>query len=158
VVGFFSKEKLSWDSNNLACICVFPPWQKRGFGQILMAVSYELSKEDGRLGGPEKPLSELGSRAYIHFWSATIARRIMEQDTKDIVTVKSISEATYILPEDVIATLKDMDIVERRAKGKTDAVINKAAIVKWMAKNRVDMVGPVDQRFFINQPPEDEND
>jgi hypothetical protein len=53
-VGFFSKEKLSWDSNNLACICVFPPWQKRGFGQVLMGVSYALSKFDGRLGGPEK--------------------------------------------------------------------------------------------------------
>jgi hypothetical protein len=58
-VGFFSKEKLSWDSNNLACICVFPPWQKRGFGQILMGVSYELSKWDGRLGGPEKRWSPL---------------------------------------------------------------------------------------------------
>jgi len=53
-VGFFSKEKLSWDSNNLACICVFPPWQKKGYGQILMGISYELSKWDGRLGGPEK--------------------------------------------------------------------------------------------------------
>jgi hypothetical protein len=57
-VGLFSKEKLSWDSNNLACICVFPPWQKRGFGQILMGVSYELSKWDGRLGGPEKRWSQ----------------------------------------------------------------------------------------------------
>jgi hypothetical protein len=57
-VGFFSKEKLSWDSNNLACICVFPPWQKRGFGQVLMGVSYELSKWDGRLGGPEKRWSQ----------------------------------------------------------------------------------------------------
>jgi histone acetyltransferase MYST1 len=54
VVGFFSKEKLSWDNNNLACILVFPPWQKRGLGQVLMGASYELSKCDGRLGGPEK--------------------------------------------------------------------------------------------------------
>lgn len=54
VVGFFSKEKLSWDPNNLACILVFPPWQKRGLGQVLMAVSYELAKREGRIGGPEK--------------------------------------------------------------------------------------------------------
>jgi hypothetical protein len=153
VVGYFSKEKLSWDSNNLACICVFPPWQKRGFGQILMAVSYELSKWDGRLGGPEKPLSELGRRAYINFWSATIARYIMEQETKDTITVKHISEGTFILPEDIISTMKEMDIVERRPSGEVEAVINKSAVVKWMAKNRVDMVGPVDQRAFINQPP-----
>lgn len=54
VVGFFSKEKMSWDNNNLACILVFPPWQKQGLGQILMGASYELSKREGRLGGPEK--------------------------------------------------------------------------------------------------------
>lgn len=54
VVGFFSKEKLSWDNNNLACICVFPPWQKQGLAQVLIAASYELGRMDGRVGGPEK--------------------------------------------------------------------------------------------------------
>ena len=54
VIGFFSKEKMSWDSNNLACICVFPPWQKQGWGQVLMAASYELGRSEGRMGGPEK--------------------------------------------------------------------------------------------------------
>lgn len=45
---------MSWDNNNVACILVFPPWQKRGLGQLLMGVSYELSRREGRLGGPEK--------------------------------------------------------------------------------------------------------
>jgi histone acetyltransferase HTATIP len=54
VVGFFSKEKMSWDNNNLACILVFPPWQKQGLGQILMGASYEMSRREERLGGPEK--------------------------------------------------------------------------------------------------------
>lgn len=54
VVGFFSKEKMSWDNNNLACILVFPPWQKQGLGQLLMGASYEMSKREDRLGGPEK--------------------------------------------------------------------------------------------------------
>ncbi len=54
VIGFFSKEKMSWDNNNLACILVFPPWQRKGMGKILMGVSYELSKREGRVGGPEK--------------------------------------------------------------------------------------------------------
>lgn len=54
VVGFFSKEKLSWDNNNLACICVFPPWQKQGLAQVLIAASYEIGRKDGRAGGPEK--------------------------------------------------------------------------------------------------------
>lgn len=54
VVGFFSKEKMSWDNNNLACILVFPPWQKQGLGQLLMGASYEMSRRENRLGGPEK--------------------------------------------------------------------------------------------------------
>jgi histone acetyltransferase HTATIP len=57
VVGFFSKEKMSWDNNNLACILVFPPWQKQGLGQILMGASYEMSRREERLGGPEKRMS-----------------------------------------------------------------------------------------------------
>jgi histone acetyltransferase HTATIP len=59
VVGFFSKEKMSWDNNNLACILVFPPWQKQGLGQILMGASYEMSKREDRLGGPEKRMLSL---------------------------------------------------------------------------------------------------
>jgi hypothetical protein len=169
-IGFFSKEKLSWDSNNLACICIFPPWQKKGFGQILMGVSYELSKWDGRLGGPEKrkypsyvpsvvcwtithifaALSELGRRAYLNFWSATIARHVAQLPTTELITVKSISEATFILPEDVIATVKDMDVVSRSASG--HAIINKSAVATWMANNGVDMAGPVDETAFIDQP------
>ena len=42
VAGFFSKEKMSWDNNNLACILIFPPWQRRGLGQVLMGASYVL--------------------------------------------------------------------------------------------------------------------
>jgi len=59
VVGFFSKEKMSWDNNNVACITVFPPWQRQGLGQIMMGVSYELSRREGRLGGPEKRTKDL---------------------------------------------------------------------------------------------------
>ena len=53
-VGFFSKEKLSWDNNVLACILVFPAFQRRGYGQLLMHWSYELARDEGRRGGPEK--------------------------------------------------------------------------------------------------------
>lgn len=38
VVGFFSKEKDS-EENNLACIIVFPPYQKQGFGRLLIQFS-----------------------------------------------------------------------------------------------------------------------
>jgi hypothetical protein len=148
VVGFFSKEKLSWDNNNLACIIVFPPWQKRGLGQILMAVSYELSKREGRLGGPEKPLSELGRRAYIHFWASTIVRYIIAAPAKKTITVKEISEDTYIIPDDIITTLKEMGILEQRKKGNAKTVINKANARAWAQGHRVSLLSPVDMEAF----------
>ncbi|KAI5863640.1 acyl-CoA N-acyltransferase [Durotheca rogersii] len=80
VVGFFSKEKLSWDNNNLACILVFPPWQRKGLGALLMGVSYEISRREGVLGGPEKPISELGRKGYRRFWAGEIARWILGLD------------------------------------------------------------------------------
>ncbi|RYP26294.1 hypothetical protein DL768_011764 [Monosporascus sp. mg162] len=77
IVGFFSKEKMSWDNNTLACILVFPPWQRKGLGSVLMGVSYEISRREGVLGGPEKPISELGRRGYRRFWAGEIARWLL---------------------------------------------------------------------------------
>ncbi|GKT43373.1 males-absent on the first protein [Colletotrichum spaethianum] len=81
IVGFFSKEKMSWDNNNLACILVFPPWQRKGLGALLMGVSYEISRREGVLGGPEKPISELGRKGYKRFWGGEVARWLLSCPT-----------------------------------------------------------------------------
>src|SRR6266480_4407294 len=76
-LGYFSKEKLSWDANNLACILIFPPYQHKQLGKFLMGISYKLSAwewEGGMIGGPERPLSEMGRRSYARFWEERIAR------------------------------------------------------------------------------------
>ena len=151
VLGFFSKENLSWDANNLACILIFPPFQHRQLGQLLMAVSYKLSGwewEGGVIGGPEKPLSAMGRKSYLRFWSERIARFIMGQTAdadakrvfdishngrhrktiqprKEEMTVKEIGERTGMLAEDVVAALTDMSICKvmlpKRKKAKTSA-------------------------------------
>lgn len=132
VMGFFSKENLSWDSNNLACIVIFPPFQHRQLGQLLMAVSYKLSGwewEGGVIGGPEKPLSAMGRKSYLRFWSERIARFMMGQSAdadgrrvfhrarkkpvnlrKAEMTVKEIAECTGMLGEDVAAALTEMGV------------------------------------------------
>ncbi|KAF2028755.1 histone acetyltransferase MYST2 [Setomelanomma holmii] len=150
VVGFFSKEKMSWDNNNLACILVFPPWQKQGLGQILMGASYEMSRREGRLGGPEKPLSDLGRLAYVHYWSATLARTILSCPSKKTLTVLDLREKTYIVPEDIIATLQAMEVLDHKKRGGAEAVINKAKVRAWAESHRVDLKTlPVDSKAFV---------
>lgn len=134
VMGFFSKENPSWDSNNLACILIFPPFQHRQLGKLLMAVSYKLSGWEwvgGVIGGPEKPLSEMGKKSYLRFWSERIARFMMGESpdadgkhvfekkrknrvtlSKEEMTIKEIGDRTGMLAEDVVAALNEMEVCE----------------------------------------------
>ncbi|UZJ56181.1 hypothetical protein CBS101457_005501 [Exobasidium rhododendri] len=76
VLGYFSKEKVSYDDYNLACIITFPPFQKKGFGTLMIEFSYYLSSFSTILGTPERPLSDLGFKGYISYWSAVILRTL----------------------------------------------------------------------------------
>ncbi|KAI1880070.1 hypothetical protein JX265_001691 [Neoarthrinium moseri] len=129
ICGFFSKEKMSWDNNNLACILVFPPWQRKGLGALLMGVSYEISRREGVLGGPEKPISELGRKGYKRFWAGEIARWILSLEPSDshetrgsakretLVDIEDCSKATWIVQEDCLAVLREMGVVEEAGTG-----------------------------------------
>ncbi|KAL2163498.1 hypothetical protein VTH06DRAFT_5556 [Thermothelomyces fergusii] len=146
IVGFFSKEKMSWDNNNLACILVFPPWQRKGLGSLLMGVSYEISRREGVLGGPEKPISDLGKKGYKRFWAGEICRWILglsrahnadtaasngdsagaagdagggekEGPREIVVDIEACSQATWIAPEDCLSVLREMGLAEDAGAG-----------------------------------------
>ncbi|QGI80262.1 hypothetical protein CEK25_006991 [Fusarium fujikuroi] len=124
ITGFFSKEKMSWDNNNLACILIFPPWQRKGLGALLMGASYEISRREGILGGPEKPISDLGKKGYKRYWAGEIARWLLtiNMDSKTpqkevLVDLSDCSKATWILPEDCLQVLRDMGVVEEAGLG-----------------------------------------
>jgi hypothetical protein len=139
---------MSWDNNNVACILVFPPWQRRGLGQILIAASYELGKREGRFGGPERPLSVMGKKGYVAFWCGEVARFVMNAPGKRGLSVKEISDETWILPEDVAAALREMDVVEKRKTATGSVVINKSKVRTWAEKNRVSPVPLIDVGAF----------
>ncbi|KAJ8659472.1 hypothetical protein O0I10_004837 [Lichtheimia ornata] len=109
-VGYFSKEKLSYDNYNLACIMILPPQQRNGYGRLLIELSYELSKREGVIGSPEKPLSILGARGYRSFWGATLVSTL--NSFQGQMTIKDLSDQTGIHPDDVISTLTWLDLLK----------------------------------------------
>ncbi|KAM9598369.1 histone acetyltransferase KAT5 isoform X1 [Haliaeetus albicilla] len=115
IVGYFSKEKESTEDYNVACILTLPPYQRRGYGKLLIEFSYELSKVEGKTGTPEKPLSDLGLLSYRSYWSQTILEILMglkaEGGERPQITINEISEITSIKKEDVISTLQYLNLI-----------------------------------------------
>ncbi|ODN01979.1 Histone acetyltransferase KAT5 [Orchesella cincta] len=116
LVGYFSKEKESSEDYNVACILTLPPYQRKGFGKLLIEFSYELSKFEGKLGSPEKPLSDLGLLSYRSFWSHTILNILFTQkptadNDRAQVTINEICEMTSMKKEDVISTLQTLGVI-----------------------------------------------
>lgn len=150
IIGFFSKEKMSWDNNNLACILVFPPWQRKGLGKILMGISYELSRRENRMGGPEKPLSELGRKGYMQFWMATIARTVLGLRSKTTMSVEEVAERCWVLPEDVMGALKEMGVVVGKKKANGAVVVSKMRVREWIVRNEIDLTPPISEEGFLD--------
>jgi len=113
VVGYFSKEKISSEGYNLACILTFPQYQKSGYGKFIISLSYELTKREGKTGSPEKPLSDLGKVSYRSYWKHVLMNILAEHDpTKENISIGEISERTGIKIEDIISTLQSLDMIK----------------------------------------------
>lgn len=88
-----------------------------------MGASYEISKREGVIGGPEKPISDLGRRGYRRYWAGEIARWLLTLEASSvgeqevIVDANDCSQATWIAVEDCLATLREMGFVEDAGLG-----------------------------------------
>lgn len=141
-----------------------------------MGVSYELSKREGRFGGPEKPLSELGRKGYMQFWQARVAREVLGLRSKSSIGVKELGDRCWVLPEDIISALMEMGVCEsasggeegeekknnnnkKKKKGKDGKVaVTKGAVREWVRRAKVDLTPPVDEEGFLGEWGEEEEE
>jgi histone acetyltransferase MYST1 len=124
-VGYFSKEKESPDNYNLACIMILPPYQRHGYGRFLIELSYELTKLEGRLGSPEKPLSDLGMISYRSYWTQAVleAIRLYHRRTRGVLPLlPELSKLTGMTRVDVVDTLMVLGLTKVQRGG--DIILN----------------------------------
>lgn len=132
-LGFFSRDLVSYNQDNLACILVFPPYQQKGLGSLLIEFSYKLSNSQGLISGPEQPLSPFGKVGYLKYWSRRIyfVLQFGCLALKEKIDLETISECTGFRVSDIIMTLNHLQCLD----------INEGELYLWKLR-----------RFFESQP------
>ena len=120
---------------------------------------YTLSKLEGKIGSPEKPLSDLGLLSYRRYWSETIMEALLKQRAKDgdtgqpsfsikyfrkiknsfelfLFSISDLSEITAIKKEDVLAALQNLNII-RYQQGSYVLSITKDLFDSYQDKKRI---------------------
>ncbi|VDK46116.1 unnamed protein product, partial [Cylicostephanus goldi] len=123
IAAMFSKEMHS--SNNLACIMTLPCYQRKGYGNLLIQLSYEMSKRAKYPGTPERPFSDLGEISYRKYWlfvlleffDSAVMRKVED------VTVDDLEALVGINKDDIKDTMEPIGLLSH-LKGGTYIVHN----------------------------------
>ncbi|KAK2723381.1 histone acetyltransferase KAT7-like [Artemia franciscana] len=110
-VGYFSKEKNSFLNYNVSCILTLPPYQRQGYGRLLIDFSYLLTRAEGKIGSPEKPLSDLGLISYRAYWKDVLLEKLCSHQGREI-SIKDLSQELGIHSYDIVSTLQAMGMMK----------------------------------------------
>lgn len=111
IIGYFSKEKNSFLNYNVSCILTLPPYQRQGYGRMLIDFSYLLSKVEGKVGSPEKPLSDLGLISYRSYWKSVVLDYLRRFQGKEL-SIKDLSQETAVSAYDIVSTLQSLGMLK----------------------------------------------
>ena len=138
VAGYFSREKRNPEKFNLSCILTLPQHQGRGLGRFLVEMSYELSRREGRLGSPEKPLSDLGEKTYHSFWREAVLDALMPLAHLEGTPVKlsDIMMATGMVQADTVWALRALRMLDNRSQEITIHITPQMVSAHLEAKTR----------------------
>ncbi|RDW69706.1 histone acetyltransferase-1 [Coleophoma cylindrospora] len=156
LVGYFSKEKESADGYNVACILTLPQFQRKGYGRLLIQFSYELSKIEGKLGSPEKPLSDLGLLSYRQYWTENLVEILLEYNEKDErCSIESLAQQLAMTTADVEHTLQALKM-QVYHKGEHKLVLPTKLIERHKASKEKQKTNPkrlIDPTLIQWKPP-----
>ncbi|XP_034948234.1 histone acetyltransferase KAT7 [Chelonus insularis] len=138
-VGYFSKEKNSFLNYNVSCILTLPPYQRQGYGRLLIDFSYLLTRVEKKIGSPEKPLSDLGLISYRSYWKDVLLQYLCHFGGKEL-SVKDISKEMAIDSYDIVSTLQALGMM-KYWKGK-HIILKKQDVIDDY-KERVKRRGPL---------------
>lgn len=138
MIGYFSKEKFTPNNYNLSCILIMPAHMNKGFGKMLIGLSYLLSRAEGKIGSPETPLSDLGLLSYRNYWITTLLSKLSEHGDNSKISIKDLSSKTGIAMNDIISTFQFLGLI-KYFKGnyviKKNQVIVSGAMYSWILSN-----------------------
>jgi histone acetyltransferase MYST1 len=110
LAGYFSKEKTSAEGNNIACILVLPHHQRKGYGKLLIDLAYNITIREGRVGSPEKPLSDLGQLSFRSYWTEVLLDAL--RASRGNFSIRDLAARTAITQDDIISTLQSLNLVK----------------------------------------------
>lgn len=155
LVGYFSKEKESAEGYNVACILTLPQYQRQGLGRLLIAFSYELSKREGKLGSPEKPLSDLGLLGYRAYWQEAIVDLLL--DGRSEANVEELSSNAAMTVNDVLHTLQNLNMLRYLPQKNQHIIVLTDAVIaqreKRQEKEKTKGRHRIDPEKLIWKPP-----
>nr|CAB3257901.1 ZF(C2HC)-2 zinc finger protein [Phallusia mammillata] len=135
MVGYFSKEKNSFLNYNVSCILTMPQYMRKGYGKMLIDFSYLLSRREGKIGSPERPLSDLGLLSYRSYWTDVILGYLSERETAAELSIRDISQETAVNPSDIVSTLQALQML-KYWKGKHIILKKQDMLDEWVNKRK----------------------
>lgn len=155
IIGYFSKEKNSFLNYNVSCILTLPPYQRQGYGRMLIDFSYLLSKVEEKVGSPEKPLSDLGLISYRSYWKSILLEYLSNYEGKGI-SIKDLSQETAITAYDIVSTLQALGLL-KYWKGKHIVLKRREIINDYTAKAKKRKPDKIIEREYLHWRPHTPN-
>lgn len=155
--GYFSKEKNSFLNYNVSCILTLPPYQRQGYGRLLIDFSYLLTRVEDKIGSPEKPLSDLGLISYRSYWKDVLLNYLCSR-AGTTLSVKDISQEMAIHSYDIVSTLQALGMM-KYWKGKHIILKKQDVLDEYVerVKKRCSMLKEVDPTCLKWTPPQSQS-